>query len=146
MSEAPCVVPSVLCRPTKALAEFVPRASPVVTLESFEVLRASTEARPPETTPETWPPTAEPVLPLPDWLLVDEFCPFWTLAPLAPFTSAREIAAEASVPVPTRTPTSTNRRTLFIPPTSLLAHPSSPQPASPVHYLTSFSARCSYPP
>ena len=52
-SEATVVVPSVSFRPTYELAELLPRTSPLVTLESFEVLRASTEARPPETTPET---------------------------------------------------------------------------------------------
>src|SRR5207245_101703 len=106
LTSAPTPVPTVVVgaslSPVKFLALLLPRESPLVTSVLVDVLRASTEVDPEETTPVTWPPTAEPVLELPDWLDVDRLFPDWTLSPLEPVTfAACATPAEAKAPVTT---------------------------------------------
>src|ERR1051325_9423336 len=101
MSAVTAALPSpVEFSPVKFDEVFDPWASPDVTSESVEVLRASTEARPEDTTPETWPPTASPDEPLPDWFDVLRLLPSCTLSALrTPSTSARARCADVIPPV-----------------------------------------------
>src|SRR5262249_53205961 len=62
-TETPAVLDGTATRPTTEEALLLPRASPEETLEFAEVLRASTDVRPDDTTPETCPPTAAPLPP-----------------------------------------------------------------------------------
>jgi hypothetical protein len=93
----PIVAPTEVLRPVNALAVFEPRASPEVTSLLDEVFFASTDVRPPETTPTTWPPTAEPVFEVPDWLPVERLLPFWTFVPVELLTSARAKPAAPAI-------------------------------------------------
>src|SRR5438309_2962163 len=100
--------------PVKALALLLPVASPDATLLSRELLRASTDVRPDETTPVTCPPTASPDFELPPWVPVDRLLPDWTLVPVAFVTSARARPADQSAPPTVNTATSSVLRARFI--------------------------------
>src|SRR5438128_7681868 len=84
--------------PVKAADVFDPFTSPDWTSEFVDVFFASTDALPDDTTPLTCPPTASPLLPLPDWLLVARLSPFWTFVPLESDTSARAMPGASNAP------------------------------------------------
>ena len=108
------VTPAVC--PTKLEALLLPATSPDDTLESFEVLLASTEARPEETTPETWPPTASPLLSPPFWAVRAELSPPWTFVPVALLTSARAGPVPESTAMSTPTTRNALRPRRIVPP------------------------------
>jgi len=106
--------------PVNELALLVPFELPVDTSESFDVFFASTEVFPPDTTPDTWPPTALPDFEDPDWVPVLRLCPSWTLFADALLTSARASPAAIDVPDATSAATRTDLKSFDIrlPPSS----------------------------